>query len=139
MDFRLEVVTIPVGDIDRAKDFYKSLGWRLDADFEIGPTFRVVQFTPPGSPGSIQLGSGVTPAPPGTANAWLIVSDIEEARAELMELGVDVSEAFHFDGAHERVAGPDENRTTYSSYATFSDPDGNTWTLQEITTRLPGR
>ena len=139
MDFRLEVVAIPVGDVDRAKDFYKSLGWRLDADFEIGPTFRVVQFTPPGSPASIHVGSGVTPAPPGTGNASLIVSDIEVARAELLELGVDVSEAFHFDGAHDRIAGPDGDHTTYGSYATFSDPDGNTWTLQEITSRLPGR
>ena len=139
MDFKLEVAVLPVADVDRAKEFYKSLGWREDADFAIGPTFRVVQYTPPGSAASIHFGSGVTAAPPGTATVWLIVADIVAARAELVEMGVDVSEIFHFDGEHQRIEGPDEQRTTYGSYATFSDPDGNSWTLQEVTARLPGR
>jgi catechol 2,3-dioxygenase-like lactoylglutathione lyase family enzyme len=139
MEFKLEVAAIPVADVDRAKEFYKSLGWREDADFVFGPTFRVVQYTPPGSAASIQFGAGVTPAPPGTANVWLIVSDIVAARSELMGSGVTVSEIFHFDGTHERLDGPDDDRASYGSYATFSDPDGNNWTLQEVTTRLPGR
>jgi catechol 2,3-dioxygenase-like lactoylglutathione lyase family enzyme len=139
MDYKLEVAVIPVADVDRAKEFYKSLGWREDADFPIGPTFRVVQYTPPGSSASIHFGSGVTSSPPGTGNAFLIVTDIVAARAELVDAGVDVSEIFHFGSEHERLDGPDEQRTTYSSYATFSDPDGNQWTLQEITSRLPGR
>ena len=139
MDLKLEVVVIPVADVDRAKAFYSSLGWRLDADFPIGPDFRVVQFTPPGSPASMHIGSGVTTAPPGSGNAFLVVTDIVAARAELVGLGVDVSEVFHFDGEHQRLSGPDEQRSTYGSYASFSDPDGNNWTLQEITERLPGR
>ena len=139
MDLKLEVAVIPVTDVDRAKEFYKSLGWREDADFPIGPTFRVVQYTPPGSTASIHFGSGVTSSPPGSANLFLVVSDIEAARDELREAGVDVSEIFHFGREHERLDGPDEQRTSYGSYASFSDPDGNQWTLQEITTRLPGR
>ena len=140
MDFKIEVAVMPVTDVDRAKDFYKSMGWREDADFIISPEFRIVQFTPPGSAASIHFGTGVSDAPPGTGNVWLVVSDVVAARAELVGMGVDVSEVYHNDPeTRARVAGPDENRTSYDSYATFSDPDGNMWTLQEITTRLPGR
>ena len=140
MDFKLEVAVIPVADVDRAKDFYASLGWRLDADFTTPPDFRIVQFTPPGSPTSIHFGSGVTDAPPGTANHFLVVDDIVAAQAELAAKGVDVSGVFHFvAGTRDQVAGPDEQRTTYSSYAVLTDLDGNRYTLQEITDRLPGR
>jgi catechol 2,3-dioxygenase-like lactoylglutathione lyase family enzyme len=149
MDMKLEVVVIPVSDVDRAKRFYGSLGWRLDADFVLGDDFRIVQFTPPGSGCSIQFGRGVTSAANGTAGAlYLIVSDIEAARDELIGNGVDVSEVFHEgaggarfrdDGDPARVSGPDPERGTYRSFASFSDPDGNRWLLQEITTRLAGR
>jgi catechol 2,3-dioxygenase-like lactoylglutathione lyase family enzyme len=141
VDMKLEVIVIPVSDVDRAKRFYGGLGWRLDADFVVGDEFRVVQLTPPGSPCSIHFGKGVTPAVPGSAQGlYLIVSDIEAARAELVERGVDVSEVFHRAGPGKPPqSGPDPERRSYSSFATFSDPDGNGWLLQEITVRLPGR
>jgi len=139
IEMKLEVVVIPVADVERAKRFYGSLGWRLDADIARGDDFRVVQFTPPGSPASIHFGKGVTSAAPGSAqNVYLIVSDIEVARAELVARGVDVSEVFHR-GPGGFVNGVDPERHTYSSFATFSDPDGNRWLLQEVTVRLPGR
>jgi len=144
---RLEVVVLPVSDVDRAKDFYKELGWRLDADFTSGPDFRVVQLTPPGSPCSVIFGTGVTSAVPGSFDApLLVVADIQEARDELAWHGVDVSEVFHDEGGvfHHagtagRVPGRDPGGRSYGSFASFSDPDGNAWLLQEITTRLPGR
>jgi catechol 2,3-dioxygenase-like lactoylglutathione lyase family enzyme len=149
VDLKLEVVAIPVSDVDRAKEFYAGLGWRLDADFPFDNGFRVVQFTPPGSGGSIQFGSNLTSAAPGSAQGlYLIVSDIEAARDDLLAHGVEVSEVFHAetpgaqfqrDGASGRVSGPAPDHESYSSFATFSDPDGNGWLLQEVTTRLPGR
>ncbi len=141
VDMKLEVVVIPVSDVDRAKRFYGGLGWRLDADFAVGDTFRVVQFTPPGSPSSIHFGMGVTSAAPGSANGmYLVVSDIEAARAELIGRGADVSEIFHRAGPGQPpVSGRDPERKSYFSYATFSDPEGNSWLLQEVTTRFPGR
>jgi catechol 2,3-dioxygenase-like lactoylglutathione lyase family enzyme len=144
MDLKLEVVIVPVSDADRAKQFYASLGWREDADFPISEDFRVLQFTPPGSQASIIFGTGVTPAVPGAAgNMILAVDDIEAARAELIDRGVDVSEVFHgrafSDAGQGRLPGPDPERASYGSYATFSDPDGNEYLLQEVTTRLPGR
>ena len=147
-DLKLEVVVIPVSDVDRAKEFYLGLGWRLDADFPISDDFRIVQVTPPGSGCSIQFGKGVSSAAPGSAEGnYLVVSDIEAARSELVARGADVGEVFHEGGApplarfhpEGRVDGPAPDRTTYGSFATFSDPDGNGWLLQEITTRLPGR
>lgn len=140
IDMKLEAVVIPVADVDRAKRFYSDLGWRLDADFPISESFRAVQFTPPGSPCSIHFGKGVTSAEPGTANGlYLVVSDIEAARAELVDRGAKVSEIFHRGVGQPPAPGLDPERRTYSSYATFSDPDGNTWLLQEVTVRLPGR
>jgi catechol 2,3-dioxygenase-like lactoylglutathione lyase family enzyme len=137
---KLEVVTIPVSDTDRAKRFYGGLGWRLDAERATSNGFRVVQFTPPGSACSIHFGSGVTQAAPGTAQGlFLAVTDVEAARAELVGLGVDVSEVFHRDPGAEPVAGLEPTRRTYASYASFRDPDGNGWLLQEVTARLPGR
>jgi predicted enzyme related to lactoylglutathione lyase len=147
-DLKLEAVVIPVTDVDKAKAFYEQLEWRLDADFAFDNGFRVVQFTPPGSPASVQFGTNITTAEPGSASGlYLIVSDIEAAREELAARGVDVSEAFHpkTPGAQfqpdtsDRIAGPADGRASYSSFATFSDPDGNSWLLQEVTTRLPGR
>jgi len=146
MDMRFEVAVLPVSDVDRAEHFYKTLGWRLDADYSDGD-FRVVQLTPPGSPASIIFGQGVSSAAPGSAQGLhLVVDDIEAARSELVAQGVDVSEVFHdaggvfhHAGTTARVPGPDPQRRTYSSFASFSDPDGNGWVLQEITTRLPGR
>jgi catechol 2,3-dioxygenase-like lactoylglutathione lyase family enzyme len=140
-DMKLEVVVIPVSDVDRAKRFYGGLGWRLDADFVKGDAFRVVQFTPPGSSCSIHFGKGVTSAEPGSAQRlYLVVSDIEAARAELVERGVDVSDVFHRAAIGEGpVSGPDPERRSYNSFATFSDPDGNGWLLQEVTARFPGR
>jgi len=139
-DMKLEVVIIPVSDVDRAKRFYGSLGWRLDADFARGDAFRVLQFTPPGSACSIRFGTGITSAVPGSAQGlYLVVSDIEAARAELIGLGVEVSEVFHRAVGEAPRRGPHPQRQTYSSYATFSDPDGNGWLLQEVTARLPGR
>ena len=143
-DLKLEVVILPVSDAERTKQFFASLGWREDADFVFTEDFRVLQFTPPGSEASIIFGTGVTTAVPGSVGSLLLaVDDIEAARAELIERGVDVSEVFHgvafsADGAR-RVPGPDPERKSYSSYATFSDPDGNEFLLQEVTSRLPGR
>jgi catechol 2,3-dioxygenase-like lactoylglutathione lyase family enzyme len=140
VDMKLEVVVIPVSDVDRAKRFYGNLGWRLDADLAISDQFRIVQFTPPGSPCSIQFGTGITPAAPGSAKGlYLVVSDIEAARAELVDRGAEVSELFHRDGSEGRLSGPDPQRRSYASFASFSDPDGNGWLLQEVTARLPGR
>ena len=140
VDLKLEVVVIPVSDVDRAKRFYGGLGWRLDADFAVGDTFRVVQFTPPGSPASIHFGKGVTSAATGSQRLYLIVSDIEAARAVLIARGADVSEVFHRTAVGgPTVGGADPERRSYNSFATFNDPDGNSWLLQEITARLPGR
>ena len=141
VDLKLEVVVIPVSDVDRAKRFYESLGWRLDADFVAGDHWRGVQFTPPGSPCSIHFGKGLTTAVPGSAqNLYLVVSHMEAARAELIGRGAAVSEAFHFTSfGGERVPGPDPKGGSYATFASFSDPDGNTWLLQEIKTRFPGR
>jgi len=141
VDMKLEVVVIPVSDVDRAKRFYENLEWRLDADFAGGDDFRVVQFTPPGSPCSIHFGTGVTSAPPGSARGpYLVVSDIKAARAALVGRGVDVGEVFHRAGPGKPPqSGPDPNRRSYGSFATFGDPDGNGWLLQEVRTRLPGR
>jgi catechol 2,3-dioxygenase-like lactoylglutathione lyase family enzyme len=145
-EFKLEVVVVPVSDVDRAKEFYGGLGWRLDADVAGGEDFRLVQFTPPGSGCSIQFGSDLTSAAPGSARSlYLAVPDIQAARGELLARGVEVGEVFH-EGApgarfHDpgRALGPAPDRDTYGSFAVFSDPDGNGWLLQEITTRLPGR
>jgi catechol 2,3-dioxygenase-like lactoylglutathione lyase family enzyme len=140
VDMKLEVVVIPVADVDRAKRFYGNLGWRLDADLAMSDQFRIVQFTPPGSPCSIQFGRGVTSAAPGSAKGiYLVVSDIEAARAELVDRGVEVSELFHRGGKEGRLSGPDPQRRSYASFASFSDPDGNGWLFQEVTARLPGR
>jgi len=141
VDLKLEVVVIAVADVDRAKGFYGGVGWRLDADFVKGDAFRVVQFTPPGSPCSIHFGKGVTSAAPGSAQGlYLVVSDIEAARAGLVAHGVEVSEVFHRAAIGEGpVSGPDPERRSYNSFATFRDPDGNGWLLQEVTARLPGR
>lgn len=152
VDLKLEVVVIPVSDVDRAKAFYARLGWRLDADFASGDEWRVIQFTPPGSACSVIFGKNVTPAAPGsTRGLYLIVSDLEAARQDLLARGVEVSEPFHGGGdvhagpdepylfGSVRVGGADPKRGSYGSFASFSDPDGNGWLLQEITTRLPGR
>jgi catechol 2,3-dioxygenase-like lactoylglutathione lyase family enzyme len=149
VDLKLEVVVIPVADADRSKAFYASLGWRLDADFAFDNGFRVVQLTPPGSPCSVQFGTKITSAPPGSAHGlYLIVSDIDAGRDELKSRGAKVSEVFHSgapgaqldpDGASARVNGPDPDHKSYSSFATFEDPDGNGWLVQEVTDRLPGR
>jgi catechol 2,3-dioxygenase-like lactoylglutathione lyase family enzyme len=147
MDFKLEVAVLPVADVDRAQHFYKTLGWRLDADFTAEDGLRVVQLTPPGSGASVIFGSGITDAEPGSAQGLhLIVDDVVAAREELASRGVQISEVFHdkggvfhHAGTSARVEGPDPERRSYSSYATFSDPDGNGWVLQEVTTRLPGR
>lgn len=152
VDMKFEIVIIPVADVDRAKDLYAGLGWRLDGNFVHGDDWRGVQFTPPGSACSIIFGKNVTPAAPGSAQGlYLIVSDIEAARTELLKRGVAVSEVFH--GGNDVYAGPDEpylfgrvrvtgadpEHRSYRSYASFKDPDGNGWLLQEVTTRLPGR
>jgi catechol 2,3-dioxygenase-like lactoylglutathione lyase family enzyme len=148
VDMKFEVIVIPVADVDRAKEFYTKCAWRLDADFPFDNGFRVVQFTPPGSGCSVQFGTKITTATPGSAQGlYLIVSDIEAARKELVARGIEVSEVFHASkpGAqfrpesNARVSGPDPGHRSYFSFATFSDPDGNTWLFQEITTRLPGR
>ncbi|HEY9376034.1 MAG TPA: VOC family protein [Jiangellaceae bacterium] len=149
IDVKLEAVVIPVRDVDRAKTFYGNLGWRLDADFAFDNGFRVVQFTPPGSGCSIQFGTSITSAAPGSAQGlYLVVSDIEAARDELAVRGAEVSRVFHAaapgaqfqpDGTDGRVDGPAGDHASYGSFADFSDPDGNRWLLQEVTTRLPGR
>ena len=152
VDMKFEIVVIPVSDVDRAKEFYTKLGWRLDADYDNGNDFRVIQFTPPGSGCSVIFGKNVTGAAPGSAQGlYLIVDDIEDARKNLLRRGVVVSEVFHgaddvYSGPDEpylfgriRVSGPDPEHRSYRSFASFSDPDGNAWLLQEITARLPGR
>lgn len=150
VDLRLEVVILSVSDADRAKQFYATLGWREDADFVITETYRVLQFTPPGSATSIIFGTGVTAAAPGSGGSMLLaVDDIDAARDDLRSRGVQVSEVFHdaggglgggfHPGTDGRSPGPDPEGRSYGSYASFSDPDGNSWLLQEITTRLPGR
>ncbi len=138
IDMKLEVVTLPVSDVDRAKGFYESLGWRLDIDLVRGDAFRVVQLTPPHSNCSISFGKGLITSEPGSLQRLeLVVYDIDEAREDLISRGVEVSEVFHIDGGP--VPGPDPERRSYQTYASFSDPDGNGWLLQEIRTRLPGR
>ena len=141
VDLKLEVVVLPVADVDRSRRFYEGLGWRLDIDFANGPDFRAVQMTPPGSPCSIHFGKGITTAEPGSVrNLYLAVSDMATARAELIRRGADVSEPFHFPSLGAApMPGPHPDGRSYSTYATFSDPDGNSWLLQQITTRLPGR
>ena len=152
VDMKFEIVVIPVSDVDRAKEFYTRLGWRLDADYDNGNDFRVIQFTPPGSGCSVIFGKNVTGAAPGSVQGlYLIVSDIEAARGNLLRRGVQISEVFHgaadaYSGPDEpylfgriRVNGPDPEHGSYRSFASFSDPDGNGWLFQEITTRLPGR
>jgi catechol 2,3-dioxygenase-like lactoylglutathione lyase family enzyme len=149
INLKLEALVIPVSDVDRAKQFYSNLGWRLDADFPFDNGFRVVQFTPPGSGCSIQFGTLMTSAAPGSAQGlYLIVSDIQAARGELIARGINISEVFHArtpgaqfqpDATSDHLSGPAPDHASYSSYATFGDPDGNTWLLQEVTTRLPGR
>jgi catechol 2,3-dioxygenase-like lactoylglutathione lyase family enzyme len=152
VDMKFEIVVVPVSDIDRAKEFYQRLGWRLDADFATDDKdFRVVQFTPPGSGCSVIFGKRVTAAAPGASQGlYLIVSDIEAARKDLQDRGIDVSDVFHSNGAYagsdepflfgqHRVSGPDPNHGSYRSFASFNDPDGNGWLFQEITSRLPGR
>jgi catechol 2,3-dioxygenase-like lactoylglutathione lyase family enzyme len=148
VDLKLEVVVIPVSDVDRAKEFYGNLGWRLDADFAFDDGFRIVQITPPGSGCSIQFGTRLTSVSPGSAEGlYLVVADIEAARRQFLDRGVEVGEVFHegavgarFElGESGRLAGPAPDRGTYGSFATFVDPDGNRWLLQEITRRLPGR
>jgi catechol 2,3-dioxygenase-like lactoylglutathione lyase family enzyme len=151
IDMKFEIAVIPVSDADRAKDFYSKLGWRLDADYDNGSDFRVIQFTPPGSGCSVIFGRNVTGATPGSAQGlYLIVSDIAAAREELIRLGVKVSEVFHNEGVYAgpdepylfgrlRISGPDPEHRSYRSFASFNDPDGNGWLFQELTTRLPGR
>ena len=151
VDMKFEIVVIPVSDVDRAKEFYAKLGWRLDADFGSGNDFRIIQFTPPGSGCSIIFGKNVTAAAPGSAQGlYLIVSDLEAARKALLDRGVAVSEVFHNEGVYAgtdetylfgrvRVSGPDPEHRSYRSFASFKDPDGNGWLFQEITARLPGR
>ena len=139
---RFEVVVLPVADVDRAKSFYEGLGWRLDADFPIDEHYRVVQLTPPGSPASIQFGLGLTTMAPGSLEGlYLIVDDIDAAREALISHGAQVSEVWHGRGlgAEGHLPGPDPERSSYRSFASFADPDGNRWLLQEITERLPGR
>jgi catechol 2,3-dioxygenase-like lactoylglutathione lyase family enzyme len=152
VDMKFEVIVIPVSDVDRAKEFYGRLGWRLDADYDNGKDFRIIQFTPPGSGCSVIFGKNVTAAAPGSAQGlYLIVSDIQAARAELVALGVNATDVFHDGGGvyagpdqpylfgRLRVSGPDPEHRSYRTFASFSDPDGNGWFLQEITTHLPGR
>jgi catechol 2,3-dioxygenase-like lactoylglutathione lyase family enzyme len=150
IDMKFEIAVIPVSDVDRAKGFYSKLGWRLDADFA-ADDWRVIQFTPPGSPASVIFGNNVTAAAPGSAQGlYLIVSDLDAARKELLSRGVEVSEAFHGGDAHagadepylfgaRRISGPDPDHGSYRSFASFKDPDGNGWLFQEVTARLPGR
>jgi catechol 2,3-dioxygenase-like lactoylglutathione lyase family enzyme len=142
VDMKFEVAVLPVADADRSKAFYQGLGWRLDADIDVAEDYRVVQLTPPNSPASIQFGKGITTMTPGSAQGlFLVVEDVEAARDDLISHGADVSEVFHGAGlnAERRVPGPDPERQSYRSFATFADPDGNSYLLQEITERLPGR
>ena len=141
VDMKLEVNVIPVSNVERSKQFYQRLGWRLDADDTPARDIRIVQFTPPGSACSVTFGKGITPAAPGSAEAALVVSDIEAAHDELVRRGIDASDVWH--GAsfpkEARLRGPDPKHTSYGSFFSFNDPDGNTWLVQEVTTRLPGR
>jgi catechol 2,3-dioxygenase-like lactoylglutathione lyase family enzyme len=141
VDMHLEVSVIPVSDVERAKKFYERLGWRLDDDVAPGKDVRIVQFTPPGSACSVTFGTGITPAAPGSAEGGLTVTDIQAAHDDVVSRGVDASDMWH--GApfppEARLAGPDPERTSYGSFFSFSDPDGNAWLVQEVTTRLPGR
>jgi catechol 2,3-dioxygenase-like lactoylglutathione lyase family enzyme len=141
VDMRHEVDVIPVANVERSKQFYQRLGWRLDADDAPANDIRIVQFTPPGSACSVTFGKGITPAAPGSAEAALVVSDIKAAHDELVRRGIDASDVWH--GApfpkEARLSGPDPKRTSYGSFFSFTDPDGNTWLVQEVTTRLPGR
>jgi catechol 2,3-dioxygenase-like lactoylglutathione lyase family enzyme len=151
VDTKLEVLVIPVSDVDRAKEFYGRLGWRLDADRAVGDDFRLIQFTPPGSGCSVQFGTNLTPVEPGSAQALLLaVSDIQAAHDDLVRRGIEVSQVFHCatgtacrfrdgEGLFQRAIGPAPDHTSYSSFASFSDPDDNSWLLQEVTARLPGR
>jgi catechol 2,3-dioxygenase-like lactoylglutathione lyase family enzyme len=151
VDMKFEIVVVPVSDVERAKEFYAKLGWRLDADFDNGKDFRVIQFTPPGSGCSVIFGKNVTPAAPGSVQGlYLVVSDIQAARKQLLDRGVQISEVFHNEGVYAgtdepflfgsvRVSGPDPEHGSYRSFASFHDPDGNGWLFQEITTRLAGR
>lgn len=140
INMALEVVLVPVADVDRSLRFYGGLGWRLDADFAVGTDFRLIQFTPPGSGCSIQFGKGVTLAAPGSAGGlYLVVSDVQAARKALADSGIDVSEVFHRSPTRENLAGADPQRRSYSSFVSFRDPDGNAWLVQEVTARLPGR
>jgi catechol 2,3-dioxygenase-like lactoylglutathione lyase family enzyme len=140
MDMALEVVVIPVADVDRSKGFYGGLGWRLDADIARGEDFRLVQFTPPGSNCSIQFGKGVTISTPGSEGSlYLVVSDIESARKHLADCGIAVLEVFHRSPGNEKIVGLDPQRRSYASFVSFRDPDGNAWLVQEVTARLPGR
>ena len=140
VDMKLEVVAIPVADIERAKRFYTDLGWRLDADFVVGTEFRGLQFTPPGSACSVHFGKGVTTAEPGSAKGlFLVVADIEAARANLIDRGAEVSDIFNRVPGQPASNGVDPARRSYASFATFTDPGGNTWLLQEVTQRFPGR
>ena len=140
MDMKLEVLVVPVSDVDRAKAFYEKLGFRLDIDWVVNENVRVVQFTPPGSDASIHIGKGITPAAPGSLqNAYLVVSNIDEARNDLARRGIEVSEVFHRNAAGGRVAGRAPQPGDYQSFASFTDPDGNSWLMQEIKKRLPGR
>jgi catechol 2,3-dioxygenase-like lactoylglutathione lyase family enzyme len=140
IDMKLEVVVLPVSDIERAKRFYEALGWRLDADFAVGENFRAIQLTPPGSPCSIHFGTGLTAAAPGSASGlFLVVSDVDAARADLLRRGADVSEIFHRGPGESPQSGLDPERRSYFSFASFRDPDGNSWLLQEVTARFPGR
>ena len=140
-EWRLEVVALPVEDVDRAKDFYvNNLGWRLDADSNVNEHFWVVQVTPPGSPCSIHFGKGITTAAPGSVDhIYLVVSDLEAARTDLVRRGVDVSEVFHIAPGEAPQPGPHPDGLSYAQYASFHDPDGNRWLVQEVSTRLPGR
>ena len=147
MDYKLEVIVVPVSDVDKAKAFYTGLGWRLDADFTASEDFRVIQVTPPGSACSVIFGTGVCSAAPGSAQGLhLVAADIDAARADLASRGAEVSEVFHdvtgvfhHAGTTARVAGPAPEHASYGSFVSFDDPDGNGWLVQEITTRLPGR
>jgi catechol 2,3-dioxygenase-like lactoylglutathione lyase family enzyme len=138
VDMKLEVALIPVSDVDRAKEFYTRLGWRLDADDAMGNDFRIVQLTPPGSGCSITFGKGITADAPGSLRGALIVSDIEAAHKDLVDRGINASEVFH-GSPFSRISGPDPDRQSYGSYVSFEDPDGNVWIVQEVTRRLPGR
>ncbi len=143
LEMKLEVLVLPVSDVDRSINFYQNLGWKLDAQYEAGPEFRIAQLTPPGSHCSVHVGRGLTPSPPGSAQGnYLVVKDIDRTRADLVSRGVEVSEIYHnmYDtGAEVHVDGYADNRRSYASFVSFSDPDGNRWVIQEVSERQPGR